>query len=344
MKNFPIEEKSACLITDRLTRKYLIGVDVAEGYLIIGKEVCCFTDARYFSGVKTTLSDVGVKPYLLEGLTTIENYLKSVGITKLFVDFDKTTVSEFERYKQFGFPILDCSIHLKKVRAVKDDEELEFIKRAADIAEKAYHTAIKDVKLGVTEIQLKDRIEELMIKFGADGVAFETIVAFGSHAAVPHHVTGDTALENDTEILVDMGANYKGYLSDLTRTAFFGKPNSKFIEVYERVKEANEVAIDSITAGMTTRDADKIARDVLKKYDLSKYFTHSLGHGVGLEVHEFPLLSSRTDDELKEGMVFTIEPGVYMDGELGIRIEDTVVIKNGKVERLFNDEKNLLKI
>ena len=146
------------------------------------------------------------------------------------------------------------------------------------------------------------------------------------------------------EILVDMGANYKGYLSDLTRTAFFGKPSSKFIVVYEKVKEANQVAIDSITAGMTTRDADMISRDVLKKYDLSKYFTHSLGHGVGLEVHEFPTLSPGSDNELKEGMVFTIEPGVYIDGELGIRIEDTVVIKNGKVERLFNDEKNLLKI
>ena len=138
-----------------------------------------------------------------------------------------------------------------------------------------------------------------------------------------------------------MGCTVNGYSSDITITAYFGKPSEKFIEYYQAVLDANVLAEQNISAKMTARQADAIARDFLKAKGLDEYFTHSLGHGIGLDVHEYPTLSPKKDDELEDGMVFSVEPGVYLDGEFGIRIEDTVLLQGGRVERLFTDDKNL---
>lgn len=343
MRKFPLDSKSVYLITDRLTRKYLCEEDVAEGYLLVSsKEYLCFTDARYYQAAKVTLDKVGVKCSLFKSIQDIKNYLKDFKDCTLFLDYSRVTVKEFNEYKTFGLDIADCEDHLAKLKSVKDESELSFIRRACAVAQKAYHTAIKTVREGMTELELKDKIESLMVEYGALGAAFETIVAFGANGAVPHHVTGNTTLKKDTSILVDMGANVNGYFSDLTRTAFFGTPPLKFVRCYQAVKKANELAEEKIVAKMTSDKADEIARSYLKDQGLDEYFTHSLGHGVGTEIHEYPTLSPRKSEELKENMTFTIEPGVYLNGEFGIRIEDTVVIKNGRVERLFNDDKNLI--
>jgi Xaa-Pro aminopeptidase len=227
------------------------------------------------------------------------------------------------------------------MRAVKDDKEIALIEKACEIAEKAYHKAIKTVKVGMTETELKNTIEENVLSLGGDGVSFDIIVAFGMNAAVPHHETGETTLQNDSVILVDMGALVDGYMSDLTRTCFFGTPSKEFVDCYNAVLNANLLAEEKIVSRMKASEADAVARNYLESKGLAKYFTHSLGHGVGYEIHEFPTLSRRCDAPLEENMVFTIEPGVYFDGEFGIRIEDTVVMKDGKVKRLFSDDKSL---
>jgi Xaa-Pro aminopeptidase len=342
MKKIVLDKGCALLVTDRLTRKYLCGVDIAEGYVVVADEITAFTDARYFYAAEKSLAAVGIKCELYAGLESIKAHLDSLQLKKLLIDYRTATVREYENYKKFGFEIIDGSFALESARAVKQGYEIEHIEKACAIIEKAYHKAIKQVRLGMSELELKGLIEKYAFEFGAEEMSFDTIVAFGANSAVPHHETGETKLVNDTVILVDTGCKVKGYCSDLTRTAFFGKPSQKFIDCYEKVLKANLIAEENITAGISCKVADGYARDYLKESDLDKFFTHSLGHGLGLEIHEYPTLSFRSDAVLTDNMAFTVEPGVYFDGEFGIRIEDTVLLKDGKVKRLFNDDKNLI--
>lgn len=342
MRNLLCTKKSAYLITDRLTRKYLTGVDIAEGVLVVNNVMTTLTDARYFSAAKITLESAGINAVLYEGVNSLKKFLSTLKIQTLYVDYDKTTVSEFNEYLSFGYQIKDCSKILQQSLSVKTEVEFDKIKKACKIAQKAYYAAIKTVREGMTEIELKDKIESLYFEFGADGVAFDTIVAFGENGAVPHHQTGQTKLTKNSPILIDMGCTVGGFCSDLTRTAYFGTPTEKFIKCYQAVKEANELAEQNIKANDTAKVADAYARRHLKKYGLDKYFTHSLGHGLGLYVHEYPTLSKKRGYKLKTGMVFTIEPGVYFDGEFGIRIEDTVLLTDSGVKRLYDDDKELL--
>ena len=342
MKNIVIDSSCAFLITDRLTRKYLCGVDIAEGFLILSKTPVVFTDARYFYQAKQKLAKAGVDSKLYKSEADLKVYLDGLNVQNLLVDYRVTTLKEYGVYKTFGLEIKDGASLLENARCVKDKQEFSYIKKACEIAERAYHVAIRTVKKGITEIQLKEKIENLMIEYGAQEIAFDTIVAFGANSAVPHHETGNTVLQDNQVILVDMGCKIEGYCSDLTRTAFFGQPSIRFLSAYTAVLNANELAEEQITSGMSMKRADAIARDFLSENGYGEHFTHSLGHGVGLEIHEYPTVSPKSDATLTENMVFTIEPGVYYDGEFGIRIEDTVVIENGKVKRLFNDDKQLL--
>ena len=344
MKSIALKKGEAALITDRLTRKYLSGFDLAEGVLLLGENPAYFTDARYFHAAKDKIAPAGAEPILYTGADVIKKYVEERGIKTLYVDYDRTTVSEYERYKTFGAEIKNCAEDLMKLRMIKSEEELSYVKKACEIIQEAYHNAMKIVKVGVTEREIADKIRSEIIRLGGEGESFETIVAFGAHAAIPHHETGDTELTENTAILVDTGALYNGYCSDLTRMAFFGTPDEEYKKAYDAVLTANLTAFDKITAGMSGVEADKTARDILENLGYGKYFTHSLGHGVGLEIHERPNVSPKSRDDLKENAVFTIEPGVYLNDKFGIRIEDTAIIKNGKAERLFTDSKELFVI
>ena len=341
MKKLIFDKRSACLITDRLIRSYLTGLDIAEGVYVETEEMVFFTDARYFFEVKDALKSKGVIPKLLTSMDDVKDYLIGFGCEKLYVDYTRTTVEEFFKYQKWGFEISDISEELNKKRSIKTESEIALIKESCEIAEKAYYQAIDGVYEGMTEKQLRDAIELNVKNLGGE-IAFDTIVAFGSNSALPHHETDDTKLILNSPILVDMGAKKSGYMSDVTRTAFFGQPSEKFLSCYDSVLKANLTAIQKTTENTLTDVADSFARDLLKEGGLDEYFTHSLGHGVGLEIHEYPTLSKRMSVPLKNKMVFTIEPGVYFDGEFGIRIEDTVLLTDGKVERLFTDDKKLL--
>lgn len=344
MKTIALKKGEAALITDRLTRKYLAGFDLAEGVLILGEKPAYFTDARYFYAAKDKIAPAGAEPILYAGTDVLKNYVEKNGIKTLYIDYDRTTVSECERYKTFGAEIKNCSEELMQLRMIKSEEELACVKKACEIIQEAYHNAIKLAKTGVTEKEIADKIRSEIIRLGGEGESFETIVAFGANAAVPHHETGETKLTENTAILVDTGALFNGYCSDLTRMAFFGTPDEEFKNAYDAVLTANLTAFDKIVGGMSGKDADAIAREVLKQRGYGDYFTHSLGHGVGLEIHERPNVSPRSRDNLDENAVFTVEPGVYLNGKFGIRIEDTATIKNGKAERLFTDSKELFVI
>ncbi len=342
MKNVPCKIKSAYLLSDRILRKYFTEVDIAEGVLIIGENKTYFTDSRYYCAAKDKLSAVNIECKLFKDVASVFDFLTSLGVENLYVDYRTTTVKEYEEYKSKGVQIFDCSDELEKLMSIKTECEIESIKKACEITQKAYYQAIKTVKKGMTEKDLKDTLEKFTLSLGADDIAFETIVAFGANSAVPHHETGETILENNMPILVDMGCKINGYCSDLTRTAFFGKPDKEFTTAYKAVLNANLIAEEKIALGMCFKNADKIARDYLSEKGYGEYFTHSLGHGVGLQIHEFPTLSPRGVGKIKENMVFTVEPGVYLDYKFGIRIEDTVVMQGQKLQRLFTDDKELL--
>ena len=342
MKYVDLKSNEAFLVTDRLIRNYFTGIDIAEGYLVLSKNTAYFTDARYFSAAKIKIEPLNIAPVLYNGLDSIKEYLNKNQINVVYIDYERTTLSEYETYKALGVELKDGTALLRDARAIKSQEEIDNISKACEIIQKVYHTAIKTVKKGMTEVELRDTIESLMVEYGASGPSFESIVAFGANGAVPHHETGDTVLEDDTCILVDIGCKYNGYCSDITRMAFFGTPDKKFLDAYDAVLTANKKAIELGKAGMKTDEVDKIARDELESRGYGKYFTHSLGHGVGLEIHEFPWLAPKRSAELKDGMVFTDEPGVYFDGEFGIRIEDTVMLKDGKIVRLYDDDKELI--
>lgn len=341
MLNYKVEKNSAFLLTDRVDRKYFSGKDIAEGYLVYGEKKAYFSDYRYHLDTQKHFKNTEIQALPFLGIEDVKGFIESNNIEKIYINFDKVSLSEYEKLKTFGVEIKNGVGIINELRSVKSQEEISYIKRACEVAEKAYHKSIKQVHLGMTEIELKDIIEENIYKLGCD-VGFETIVAFAKGTAVPHHQTGKTKLRENQPILVDMGAKYKGYISDLTRMAFFGKPSKKFLRVYESVLRANQTAEAEICVDMEYSVADSLARNQLAEDNLDKYFTHSLGHGVGLEVHESITLSPKASGKIKENMVFTIEPGVYLDNQFGIRIEDTVQIKDGKVERLFTDEKKLI--
>ena len=342
MIKLPLKEKQAFLITDRLTRKYICKFDLEEGFLLVGNKTFYLTDARYFYRAKPIIEQNGITAVLFNDYSDIKKLCAQLKLKTLFIDFERTMLSQYQTYKSFKVKLKDGSEILNLVKTIKNEEELSNIQKACEITQTALWEEVSRIKEGITELELKKSIENKMISLGADGVAFDTIVAFGANSAVPHHLSGETKLCKNSVVLIDAGCKVNGYCSDITRTYFFGEPTKKFINVYQSVYKANELALREIKSGVNGKEADDVARKYLSNCGFGEKFTHSLGHGVGLEIHEFPSLSKKSSALLKDGMVFTIEPGVYLDGEFGVRIEDTVVLKNGSVERLFTDRKDLI--
>ena len=341
-KKLKPHKNAGYLITDYYQRRYFSGIDVSEGFLFVSTKKVYFTDSRYTEEVDNLLRGKEIESINYSSLSDICDFIKGLGVKTLFIDYSKTNVNLYKDLKKQGFILRDSSNLINQSISIKSQKELTLIKKACEITEKAYYYATSQIREGITELEVKEIIENKFIELGADGVAFETIVAFGEGSSVPHHVTGDKKLEIGNVILIDMGAKYKGYSADLTRTAVFRTAYKEFIDDYNLVLTAQTNALNNIKSGMRLREADGLSRRVFESENKSAYFLHSLGHGLGLEVHEYPTLSPKREGILKNGMVFTIEPGIYFKGKYGIRIEDTVVLDNGKVQRLFTDSKELL--
>ena len=327
------------LITDDKTVGYLSGYRTDDAFVVFDDDKkLFFIDSRYYFAVKKALPS-GWQAVLGSQKEAFE-YIASRGKT-LFVDYRYTSLSTYERLKNLGVEVSDFSAEITAMMIVKTDKEIAYIKKACAIAEKAFKNTVKTLKVGVTESEVAAYLEAEFKRLGASGTSFDTIVAFGANSAVPHHQAGSKKLEKNTVVLMDFGCRYKGYCSDMTRTFFFGKPTKEFTAAYKSVLKAHLAAFNGITDGMTGLEADKIARDSLCADGFGKYFTHSLGHGIGVNIHEAPTLSPKGTVPLKNGMVFSIEPGVYLDGKFGIRIEDTTYLENGKVVTCMKVTKNL---
>lgn len=227
-------------------------------------------------------------------------------------------------------------------RSIKQPDELNRIRRACEISVKALRSTLPFIRAGVSENDIAAELEYRIRKLGASGVSFETIVASGERSAMPHGTASDRILQSGDTVTIDFGAMYQGYASDMTRTFFIGTPDDALIRIYQAVLHAQQAAIEQFKPGMLCCQLDAVARNYLQESGYGSNFTHSLGHGVGIQVHEGLSVSSRSEEEILPGMVFSIEPGVYVEGLGGVRIEDLVVATQDGLEVLTKDfEKTL---
>lgn len=221
-------------------------------------------------------------------------------------------------------------------RAVKDEQEVRLIRRALKCQQQAFEQVVRGLRPGQTEQQIAARLEMHMRELGADGASFPTIVAVGANASQPHAVPGGTKVKQGSTLLFDWGARWGGYCSDLTRVVALGRMPSKIRQIYEIVLEAQLAAIDQIAPGQSVKAVDTVARKIIDRYGFGEWFGHGLGHGIGLDIHELPTLSNRGDGILVPGQVVTVEPGIYLPGIGGVRIEDDVLVtQNGR--RVLSD-------
>lgn len=333
----------AYVVIDEANRFYFTHLDTSFGAVIISREKNVFiTDFRYESEARAKLADFEIEITKFSAFyTKIAEVLASVGATTVGYG-EKMYIDEFHAFKTAlaGFKLKPVESELAAKRAIKTDEEIGYIRTAQQIAEGALKRAMSRVKPGITERELMADINYEMIIGGAEKYSFETIVAFGANSARPHHHPTDKKLDRNDLILVDMGAKYNGYCSDMSRTFGLGAPDGRLVEIYSIVKEAQEYAIKNIKAGMTCHDADALAREYITSNGYGENFGHSLGHGVGVEIHEFPRLGSNSESVLQPNMVVTIEPGIYVSGLGGVRIEDMLVIgANGATNLTSYDKK-----
>lgn len=233
---------------------------------------------------------------------------------------------------------------LSLLRAVKDEDELEKLACAEQIGDEAFSYILTQIKPGVTELEIAAKLEYYMKSHKAQEKSFDTIAASGLHSAMPHAVPSEKVLEKGDFLTLDFGCRYQGYCSDMTRTVVIGKASEKQKEIYNIVLEAQEAALSGLRAGMTGAEGDSLARKVIEKAGYGEYFGHGLGHSVGLEIHERPALSSKDDTILRPGMIETVEPGIYIPGFGGVRIEDMVVITEDGTKNLTGSPKELIEL
>lgn len=317
--------------------QYITGMAAENGCVVVDKTGTTFyTDKRYIEAAEKLFIGTDVIPSLY---TQKELLSRLAGYKKVGISFNWTSHVEYLALEKAGAELVNVDEKLANAMTVKNEWELENIAKACEIAEKAFNELLPQIKEGMTETEVAAILEYNMRKLGSEGTSFSTIVAFGAHASVPHHETGDTKLKFGDEILIDFGCKVNGYCSDITRTFLFGDDNKheEFKKAYDAVLTAHELVKEKLVSGMTGAEADAIAREYLKEQGYGELFTHSLGHGIGLNIHEFPSISPKaTEVKLVDGMVFSDEPGVYVAGEYGIRIEDTVTLKDGKVKSFMS--------
>ena len=344
----------ADLITNKANIRYLSNFNLSSGFMLITKgKKYLFTDFRYIERAKSSIK----KGITLIDITRVwrnpvelkkhwQDTLKKHHITSLGIEEDDLTIDRFKRYKKMSGKMKyhDLSGKYAKVREIKSAQELKFIEKSQQINEKVFKEVKKIImtsKGPVVEQDMAWKIKELGFKYGAEDVSFDPIVAFGKNSAIPHHEPGNTKLKKNDIVLIDMGMKYKGYCSDMTRTFFTGKPTKHQAEVYNLVLESQLQAIAKIKAGVSGKKADQYSREIIEKAGYGDFYGLAGGHGVGLDIHESPALSSKYTGKIRKGTVITIEPGVYLAGKFGVRVEDMVLVQEKGVKNLSKIPKKI---
>ncbi|HEX2578961.1 MAG TPA: aminopeptidase P family protein [Rhabdochlamydiaceae bacterium] len=322
---FKTWKADGCLIEAPLDLFYFTGLQLSLGILIVlPSNVKLFVDGRYIEFAKKN------SPFPVEHLSheAVSAFLRPV--RSLVFDTAATTVLRDEQLKKMSSGILKGVLQpTRELRLIKDAHELRLMKKSAAVVWRGYEHIRRSLKVGVTEKEVAFSFEVFCRKHGAEKLSFDPIIAFGKNSAYPHYRAGDEKLKKGQIVLIDIGVVVDHYHSDMTRTVFFGKPDPRLVLLETVVKKAHDAALKLCREGTKVGDLDKAARQIIERAGLQELILHSLGHGIGLETHEFPRLKFKGEDQnviLQEGMVITIEPGLYLPGAGGVRYEDTIVI------------------
>ncbi|UDI78194.1 aminopeptidase P family protein [Staphylococcus taiwanensis] len=333
----------ALVILSDYNRRYLSDFTGTSGALLITRNYQkLITDFRYIDQATKQANHFEIVKRsggLIEELISLINHdnLKKVGFEGHLVSYDT-----FQLLNQSNANFISIGETIEDLRQIKTTDEIDKIKIAAKIVDDTYNYILKTAKAGMTEKELKAKLESKMLELGADGPSFDTIVASGHRGALPHGVASDKVIEKGDMITLDFGAYYQGYCSDITRTFAIGEPDAKMREIYDIVLKSQIKAINEIKPGMSVSEADALSRSYIESNGYGAEFGHSLGHGIGLDIHEGPLLSKNAKGTVQVNNCVTIEPGIYVEGLGGVRIEDDILITENGCEVFTKCTKDLI--
>jgi Xaa-Pro aminopeptidase len=340
----------ALLISHLPNIRYLCGFTGSAGFLLVEESGSIFfSDVRYDTQAHEEVKAAKIviaKKSVLEAIGELLAKRRAKGFT-IGIESEHFTIAEKKRLAKVlpsGTTLKDAPSIVERARMVKDSEELGKIRTAVQLGAKLFDRAVQLIRPGITEVEVAAEMELTARRGGADEMSFPTIIASGARSALPHGRASSQAIPAGAFVVCDFGVILSGYCSDQTRTVWVGKVSAEARKAYEAVREAQQAAIDAVRPGKSVGDVDAAARNVLQRAGLGRYFTHSTGHGVGLEIHEIPRVAKGQGEILQPGMVITIEPGVYFPGRWGIRIEDMVVVTAGGCEVLTPTSKEFLAV
>lgn len=319
----------ALFVTHLVNVRYLTGFTGSNAQALVTADTDVFlTDGRYTEQSRREAPDVERATYEPTYRDELPGRVAAAGISRLGFEAEELTVADHGKLAAVmeGIELVPVTGAVETLRAVKDDEERELIRRAQAITDATFEGVLDLLAVGVSEQQIARELERLMLAEGADGLSFESIVAFGENAAEPHHEPGHRLLEEFDVVKLDFGALVQGYHADMTRTLAFGSAPTELRKIHDVVRESQQAGIDAVRAGVRGSEVDAACRAVIEAAGYGERFVHGTGHGVGLEIHEAPWLGKAFDNELPAGAVVTVEPGIYVPGLGGVRIEDMVEV------------------
>ena len=340
------DEMDGLLLTSRYSRFYGTGHDIAEGVAVVTKAGCrYFTDSRYIESAQN-----GIRGYEVLETNRANPYndllnraIADFGVTCLGYEEEYLTVAEFLDYEaNLNAKLVPTHGKIAAFRAVKESWELDRMRKAQEITDKAFSEVLPRIKAGMTEKQVQAELVYCILKSGADNLSFDPIVVSGPNTSMPHGVPGDRVLQDGDFITMDFGALYGSYCADMTRTVALGHATDEMKKVYETVLTAQQAAIDATKAGMPGKEIDGIARKIITDAGYGEYFGHGYGHSLGLEVHENPNCNPKGNVPMEVNMVCSAEPGIYLPGKFGVRIEDVVIFTADGCEDITKSPKNLI--
>ena len=344
----PAHGLDGILLTGAPNRFYATGfASDSEGgvALVTTKGNFFFTDSRYIEAAEAAIDNaaIGLVDAQRGYISWLNEALELTGAQVIGFEEDRMTVADYRAYEEK----LHCELHpasdvMRQLRQSTDEWEIALMTRAQRIAEQAFRQLLDELRPGMTERQLAARLQYLAISLGAEKMSFDTIVASGPNGSMPHAVPMDRAVQEGDFITFDFGCVYEGYCSDMTRTVAVGQVSQEMEQVYNIVKQAQQAGLEAARAGKTGREVDAAARDIIKAAGYGEYFGHSLGHSLGLEVHESPNATPSNDKPLPLHAVISVEPGIYLPGRFGVRIEDVVVLEENGCRNLMELSKELL--
>ncbi|MBQ8503618.1 MAG: aminopeptidase P family protein [Clostridia bacterium] len=348
LKAFFSDKTTAALIMSEENVCYFTSFHSTNGYLVVtGDKSYFLTDSRYIEAAQNKIISCDEILLLRNMKADISELLKKLGITTLHLESERTTVARYnEIAKAMDFAETVCDGRLDsaidEIRKIKTQAQVDAIVKAQRIAERAFDHILTFISTEKTEKEVALELEYFMLRNGAEALSFETICVSGKNSSLPHGVPSDKKIENGDFITMDYGATVDFYHSDMTRTVAVGEVSSKQVEIYETVLKSQLAGLEKIKAGVPCSEVDAVSRDIIKNAGYGEFFGHGLGHGVGVEIHELPTLNPSSKEILKSGHIVTVEPGIYLPGEFGVRIEDMALVADNGCVNLTNCEKKLI--